>query len=68
MSLWQRKLGSVRRRNAGGFLAAVLQRVEPQVGEFRGFGMAKNTENAALVVEAIVGNLDGAVHSGRNAC
>jgi hypothetical protein len=30
--------------------------------------MAKNTENAALVVEAIVVNLDGAVHSGCNAC
>ncbi len=40
--------------DAGGFLAAMLKRVQAQRGEGRGIGMAGDAEHAALVVEMIV--------------
>ena len=45
---------AVARRDARRLLAAVLQRVEPHVGEVRGLGVAEDAEEAALVVEVIV--------------
>ena len=41
-------------RDAGALLPAVLERVEPEVGEVRGFRVAEYPHDAALVVEAIV--------------
>ena len=40
--------------DAGRFLAAVLQTVQPQIGQVRGFGVVIDAEYAALVVEVIV--------------
>jgi len=40
--------------DAGGFLAAMLQCVETEVGEVGGFGMAEDTEDTTLVVEMII--------------
>ena len=40
--------------DAGGFLAAMLQRVKAEIGEFGGFRVAKYAENAAVIVEVIV--------------
>jgi hypothetical protein len=42
------------RGDAGGLLPAVLQRVEPEVGEVGGLGVAVHAEHAALVVEVVV--------------
>ena len=50
---------AVGRDDAGGFLTAMLQRVESQVGELRGFGVAENAEDAAVVVKVVVVRLDG---------
>ena len=44
----------VARRDARRLLAAVLQGVEPHVGEVRGLGVAEDAEEAALVVEVVV--------------
>ena len=44
---------AVRRRDARALLAAVLERVETEVGEMRRFGMAVHAEDAAGVVVAI---------------
>ena len=41
--------------DTGGFLAAVLQGVEPKRGQGRRVGMAINPENAAFVVEVVIG-------------
>ena len=41
--------------DAGGFLAAMLQRVEAEIGEVGGFGVAEDAEHTTLVVEMIVG-------------
>ena len=38
----------------GGLLAAVLQRVETEIGEVGGFGMAEDAEDTTFVVEVIV--------------
>jgi hypothetical protein len=35
--------------DAGALLAAMLQRIEPEIGEIRGLGMAKDAEDPALV-------------------
>ncbi len=40
--------------DAGRFLSAMLQRVEAEVGHFRGFGVAENSEHAAVIVKVIV--------------
>ena len=51
----------VRRGNAGALLPAVLHRVEPEVGEVRGLGVAVDAEDAAFVVELVQhrGSADG---------
>src|SRR5258708_15018118 len=48
------ELFSVRYHNAGALLAAMLQRVQPVVGQFGGIGVAVNTENAAIVFGVIL--------------
>src|ERR1700760_3505404 len=48
------KLRAVTRYDSGGFLAAMLQRVEAQVGHLGGFRMIEDAEDAALIVEMIV--------------
>ena len=53
----------VARRDARRLLAAVLQGVEPHVGEVRGLGVAEDAEEAALVVEVVV--LEGQAAQGR---
>src|SRR6266536_4529909 len=40
--------------DAGGFLAAVLQGVQPERGQGRRVGMAINPENAAFLVEVVI--------------
>ncbi len=45
---------AVARDDAGGFLPAMLQGVEAEIGEIRGFGMAKDAEDATVVVEVVV--------------
>ena len=50
------EFGTVARNNAGGFLAAMLKRVKPEIGEIGGFGMAEDAEHTTLVVKMIVGN------------
>ena len=44
---------AVGRGDAGALLPAVLQRVQAEVGEVRGLGMAEDPEDAALVLELI---------------
>ena len=39
---------AVRCGNAGALLAAMLQRVEPEVGEVGGFGMTEDAEDPAF--------------------
>ena len=46
-------VAAVARGDAGAFLAAMLQRVEAQIGEVGGFGMAVDGEDAALFVEFV---------------
>src|SRR6185295_11552410 len=53
-TLLQMQRGGIRRDDAGGFLAAMLQRVESEIGEFGGFGMAEYTADTTMVVEAVV--------------
>ena len=48
------ELGAVAGDDAGGFLAAMLERVEAEVGELRGFFVAEDAEDATVVVEVIV--------------
>ena len=40
-------------RDAGALLAAMLQRVEAEIGQVGGFGMAEDAEDAALVFKLI---------------
>src|SRR5882762_5679693 len=56
------QLFAVARDDAGGFLAAMLQRVEAEVGEVGGFRMAKDTEDTTLVVKMIVGEGEFLTH------
>ena len=48
------ELRAVGGSDAGGFLAAMLQRVEAEVRHLGGFGMAEDAEHAAMIVEVIV--------------
>ena len=48
------ELLAVARDDAGRLLPAVLERVEPEISHVRGFGVAEDAENAALVVEMVV--------------
>jgi hypothetical protein len=47
------KAGAVERYDAGSFLTAMLQCVEPKCGDCRGRGVAKNPEHAALLAERV---------------
>jgi hypothetical protein len=51
----QVEFGAIARNDASGFLAAMLQRIEAEIGEVGGFGMTEDAEDTALVVEVIVG-------------
>src|SRR5215831_5692177 len=48
------EFGAVARDDAGGFLAAMLERVETEIDEVRRFGMAEDAEDATVVVEVVV--------------
>jgi hypothetical protein len=39
--------------DAGGLLAAVLQRMQPERGDGGGVGMAENAEHAAFLAQAV---------------
>src|SRR5665647_2919786 len=43
----------VERDDAGGFLSAVLQGVQPKCGDRRGFGMAEDAEHAAFLTQRV---------------
>ena len=44
---------AVRRRDAGALLAAMLQRIEAQIGHVRRFGVTEDAEHAAFVFELV---------------
>ena len=48
------ELVAIKTDDSGGFLAAVLHRVEAEGGHGGGLGMAENAEDGALLVEVIV--------------
>ena len=48
------ELTAVARDDAGGLLAAMLQRVQAEVGQVRRFLCAKNPEYSALIMNMIV--------------
>ena len=56
------EVGAVAGDNAGGFLAAMLQGIEAEVGEVGGFGMAEDAKDTTLVVEVIVGESEFRFH------
>src|SRR5260370_7182573 len=56
------QLFAVARDDAGGFLAAMLQRIQPEICEVRRFGMAEDAEDTTLVVEVIVGESEFLTH------
>ena len=47
------KPGSVKGDDARGFLAAVLQGVQPERGDGGGFGVAENAEHAAFLAQRV---------------
>ena len=47
---WKVEPGPLRRHDAGAFLAAMLQREEPVIGQDGGIRMTEDAENAALVL------------------
>ena len=49
---------AVERDDAGGFLAAMLQRVQPERGDRGGVRMAEDAEHAALLVQAVLFEID----------
>ncbi len=53
---------AVARDDAGGFLAAMLESVKAEVNQIRGFGMAKNAEDATMVVEMVVCETEKLAH------
>ena len=53
-ALFQMQRGAVGGDDAGGFLAAMLQGVETQIGELGGFGVAEDAADTAVIVEVIV--------------
>jgi hypothetical protein len=61
----QVEIGAVARNDAGGFLAAMLKRVEAEVGEIGSFGMAEDAEDTTLVVEMVVGEGEWLSHFAR---
>ncbi len=61
------KLRAVEAGDAGGFLAAMLQRVEAERDEARGVVGAPDAENAALLVQLVVVERIGGQHCPRPA-
>ena len=59
---------AVGRGDASRFLPAMLQRVEAEIGQLRGLGMAENAEDAAVIVEVIVRRGCGFRSSLRSRC
>jgi hypothetical protein len=55
------RVGALDRRDAGRLLPAVLQRVQPEVGEARGVGVAVHRKHPALVAEVVVGRVFGGI-------
>ena len=45
--------------DAGGFLAAVLKRVQAERGDRGGVGMAEDAEDAALLAQPVAINVEG---------
>ena len=54
MPFSQVQRGAVGGDDAGGFLAAMLQGVEAQIGELGGFGVAEDAADTAVIVKVIV--------------
>jgi hypothetical protein len=48
------EMGAVEADDAGGFLAAMLESVEPERGEGRSIRVAENTEHAAFFMQAVL--------------
>ena len=48
------KLAAVIGNNSGGFLAAVLERMQAQGGQRRSIGMAENTKDTAFFLQFVV--------------
>ena len=59
----QVQIHAIARDDARGFLPAMLQRVEAEIGELGGFGMAEDAEHTALVVEMIVSESEFLCHA-----
>jgi len=57
------EFGAVACDDAGGFLAAMLESIKAEVSQIRGFGMAKNAEDATIVVEMLVRETEKVAHS-----
>ena len=53
-AFFEMQRGAVGGDDAGGFLAAMLQGVESQIGELGGFGMAEDAADTAVIVKVIV--------------
>jgi hypothetical protein len=53
---------AVARDDAGRFLAAMLESIKAEVNQIRGFGMAKNSADATLVVEMVVRETEEVAH------
>src|SRR5215470_4802092 len=61
------EFATVARNDAGGFLAAMLQRIQAEIHEFRGFFVAVHSYHATMVVEVIVRICDFLRHFGSSA-
>ena len=46
-------LSAIRRRNAGALLTSVLQGIQTQIGQVRGFGVAEDPKHATLIAEFV---------------
>jgi hypothetical protein len=57
------QLAPIARNDSRGFLSAMLQRVETQIGELRGFGMAENAAHSAVIMKPVIFNFDQMIHS-----
>src|SRR3984957_8025634 len=51
-------IGAIRRRDAGRFLPAMLQRIDSEVRQLRRFVISEDAEHAAVIVEPILVELD----------
>src|SRR5258705_222338 len=60
---FQMQFAPVARNDSRRFLAAMLQRVEAEIRELRGFGMAEDSTHATVIVETVVFDLNYRAHS-----